>query len=225
MGPMYEESNPALHEITLNGHTLTLNSEGTVWNYRFFLRGIKTVGDGRILMTKLGGVFYGPTSDLSSATLEVLSANMLSFEVSPIMGTFIDHRSTTDGGGSTIHSKVYVIGKYKPYFTAPMENFELGTETVKEVTLDLSELSEPFSTTFASPARELTFAAGAVITVEPGTRLPAAASEALQLVAWAGVPEGPTFVLPKALAKRGYRLDAREGGLFLCCDGMIIVVR
>ena len=175
-------------------------------------------------MKKLGGVFYGPESDLSSATLEVVSANFLSFEVPATVGTFIDHRSTS-GGVNTVHSKVYVIGKYKPYFTAPMENFELGTETVKEVMLDISELSEPFSTTLASPARELTFAAGAVITVEPGTRLPAAASEALQLVAWAGVPEGPTFVLPKALAKRGYRLDAREGGLFLCCDGMIIVVR
>jgi len=223
---MYLNTNPALHEITFNGHTLTLTTSATVWQYRYHLRGVKAMDAGRIVLEKLGGVFYGPASDLSLATFEVLAGDLLTFEISPTIGTFIDHRPTASAAmADNVHQRVFVTTRLVPYATVPTENFCLGTETAKAVTLDLSQLSAPFNLTLATPARAVTFAADTTITIDPGMRLPALGEKSMQVVVWTAVPENVAFVLPPALAKRGYRLDVRETGLYLSCDGMLIIVR
>ena len=149
----------------------------------------------------------------------------MSFEISPVVGTFIDHRLACSGDNENVHNTVYVGSRLVPYANAPMENFCLGTDTAKDVTLDLSLLEEPLKTTRESPARSLTFAAGTTITVDPGTRLPPFGSKSMQLVAWSEAPADVTFKLPSELGRRAYRLDVRDTGLYMSCDGMLIIVR
>jgi len=213
---MYASSNPNPHEITLNGHALTFASSGTKYNQRPSLRGIKAMDAGTIVLGGTGASFYALESDLSNATLEIVSGTQFSIEAKVTVETLVDRRESANN--TQVHDPIYVASCLKACATAPFENVCLGTETAKNVTLDLTQLTAPFNVTLESPTRALTFAEGTVVTVDFGSRVVKSGDK---LIAWSVAPNA-TFKLPNGVEGK---LEVRDDGLYFHKLGFLVIIK
>lgn len=214
--------------IDLQGHTLTIDGAARLYAANVQATEGRIVLSGRTILE-----FKKVASDLSAASLEEGEEARVrvwpELAGAPVsLGGYISRASAPDADtGFTGALKVH--GTFKP-FTGSFR----GCELQDGATLDLSAWEGTFSTRSdslgeAEALTTVTFADGANIKVEPGSRADLVAlahGDAPYLATWSEVPEDVTFSLSAGLVKRGFRVRPEDGGLLLyVLGGTTIYVR
>lgn len=214
--------------LDLQGHTLTVDG-----STQLYAANVQAT-EGRIVLA--GGTlleFEHATSDLSAVALEEGEGARLriwpELAGAPVsLGDYISRPATPDANiGFTGGLKVHGVFR-------PLAAGFRGCELQDGATFDLSAWEGTFSTRSdslgeAEALTTVTFADGANIKVEPGSRadlVDLAHSEAPYLVTWSAVPEGVTFGLDARHARKGYRVRPSDEGLALVLlRGTTVLVR
>lgn len=222
--PGFMYKNTDAHNLTLNGHTLTIR-HGTRMPFRY----VKTIGPGTIANVDGGssegnGIsVYGNdnVTDLSSATLDVGLGCGVNAESPFKVGTFIDRR--LEYGVSWFKDEMMtILDTFRPMTANLLKTVTLGDATHLSPVLDLSGLDAPF--TLPSSGCTMNMAEGATIKIKIGSRRVSGSSP---VIAWSSEnPPESVKSLKFALDddERSYVVKVRNDGVYLR-TGFVITVK
>jgi len=202
-------SNDQLHQLTLNGHTLTVNAGA-----QYLFRGVRSVGAGRVVVTRdeqgKGDVrrisFYGPASDLSTVALEVAAGARINVETKFPVGEFVNLLTNVTADAD---QPLVVLEKYVPGATESRKTVQLGNDSHGAITLDLSCLTGAFIASGAG--KPCTFAFGTAVTVDLRGRT---LTDGERVIAWSAKPDGVAF-LPLVDGGESVALRVKGDGLYV----------
>ena len=199
--------NNGTHNITLNGHTLTVGND----NFVYWIS-LNPQDSGKLMVGRLE--VFQSNANLANVDVEVkycLASNAGNF-FNPVKSLKYEAGAGwyVSGGASDSFTTVYET--YRPG-KGTMPSVELGAAGHLTPTLDLSTQADTLDGT------KLTFAGGATVRVETGARK---LSNGQKLVSWTEKPsESVKFVLA---GRSIWRVATRDDGLYVYA-GMCIFVR
>lgn len=221
-GFMYKNAND-IHNLILNGHTLTIRHGS-----RMSFRCVKAIGPGTIANVDYSGsntdkgisVYGGDDkTDFSSVTLDIGPGCAVNAENTFTVGTFIDRRSEKGWGDDKMMT---ILDCFRPMTANLLKTVTLGNATHLSPVLDLSELNAPFM--LPSSGCSMNMAEGATIKIKVGNRR---ISRSSPVIAWSS--ENPpdsvgslTFALDDD--ERYYVVKVRKDGVYLS-TGFVITVQ
>lgn len=218
--------------VDLGGHKLTVDiADGKhfMCSYTRFLNGELDVSGGTLQFGSTVADTQKCPIVMTNATMRLNSAIYAYLNNSSGVNISIrDYEALYDGSANTGTTAMNVSG----VFTPVADGF-YGCALQNGATLDLSRRTGTWSTlsSFTTGSTNVTFAAGAEVTVALGERedlRQMARRSAPYLVEWpvAAPAETVSFKLPEALYERGYRLRRDASGLKLYnVGGMVIIVK
>ena len=214
----------SLSALDLRGHTLTVEGTG------LFYLGNSVGTEGRIVLDRGGTMeFVNKGSDLGSVEIDERSGGRVRVWTN-IAGTCTVGGYTCAAATACGDSGLAGVMKVRGVFR-PDTGFFCGCELQDGATLDLSGREGTFDAASGNAGSEtyqphVAFAPGAAVTVNLAGRTdlaPLASAEAPYAVKWAAPPEGTRFSPDEATARRGFRLESRDGGLALLYFGGTVI--